>query len=105
MPSEAYISDLKDAIHRLHGAKASHVHSVPVKEVFQGETVWDGIVEVFDLTGHPKASRIYAWIHDTDDPAKPKRHVTVLHVPPVVSPLTAVRAAIVQELRERVGEN
>ncbi len=24
-------------------------------------------VEVFELTGHPKASRIYAWAHDTDN--------------------------------------
>jgi hypothetical protein len=33
------------------------------------------------------------------DPAKPTQHVTVLHVPPVVSPITAVRAFIVQEFR------
>jgi hypothetical protein len=45
--------------------------------------------------------RTYAWIHDTDDPAKPKRHVTVL--PPVVSPQTAVKAAIVQEFKERAS--
>jgi hypothetical protein len=24
--------------------------------------------------------------HETDDPDNPKRHVTVLHLPPVVSP-------------------
>jgi len=99
------IEELTSVIYRLHGAKASHVHSVPVKEVFQGKTVWDGVVEVFDLTGHPKADRIYAWIHDTDDPSKPKRHVTVLHVPPVVSPQTAVKAAIVQEFKERASAN
>lgn len=96
-----HIDELRDVIHRLHGAEASHVHSVPVKEVFQGQTVWDGVVEVFDLTGHPKANRIYAWMHDTGDPAHPKRHVTVLHIPPVVSPQTAVKAAIVQEFKDR----
>lgn len=73
---------------------------VKVKETHKGKTVWDGIVEVFDLLGHPKANRIYAWSHDTDDPANPKRYVTVLHIPPVVSPQTAVRAAIVQEFRD-----
>ena len=61
------------------------------------EEVWDGIVEVFDLVGHPKAPKIYAWAHDTDDPKEPRRCVTVLHIPPVTSPLLAVRAAIVQE--------
>jgi hypothetical protein len=29
-------------------------------------------VEVFELHGHPTASRIYAWAHDTDDPERPK---------------------------------
>jgi hypothetical protein len=100
-----HIDELRDVIHRLHGAKASHVHSVPVKEVFQGRTVWDGVVEVFDLIGHPKADRIYAWMHDTGNPGRPKRHVTVLHLPPVVSPQTAVKAAIVQEFKERASAN
>lgn len=91
------IDELRDVIYALHGAKATHRQSVPVKEVFDGKTVWDGIVEVFDLHGHPKANTAYAWSHATDDPAHPTRHVTVLHIPPAVSPETAVRAAIVQE--------
>ena len=49
--------------------------------------------------GHPKANTAYAWSHATDDPDVPKRSVTVLHIPPAVSPLTAVRAVILQELR------
>src|SRR5712691_11244946 len=59
-----YIDELKDVIRRLHQAEATHVESVPVKESFQGKTVWDGIVEVFDLKGHPTAFRVYAWAHD-----------------------------------------
>jgi hypothetical protein len=93
------IEESRDVIHRLHGVHSTHRASVPVKEVFQGKTVWEGIVEVFDLHGHPKANTAYAWSHATDDPATPKRHVTVLHIPPAVSPETAVRAAIVQEFR------
>jgi hypothetical protein len=93
------IDQLKTAIHELHGAHATHRASVPVKEVFQGETVWDGIVEVFHLEGHPNANTAYAWLHDTGDPNKPAQHVTVLHIPPVVSPITAVRAFIMQEFR------
>jgi hypothetical protein len=94
-----YIEELRDVIRRLHGAEPVHVESVPVKEEFQGKTVWEGIVEVFDLHGHPKAAKVYAWAHDTDDPQKPKRHVTVLHIHPVTSPVLAVRAAIAQEFR------
>ena len=94
-----HIQELRDVIHHLHGGKAKHLESVPVIETFQGRTVWDGVVEVFILSGHPKTNIAYAWSHDTDNPRHPKRHVTVLHIPTVVSPETAVRAAIVQEYR------
>jgi hypothetical protein len=95
----AYIEDLRDVIRKLHGVESTHRESVPVKEVFKGKTIWDGVVEVFTLHGHPTANTAYAWSHATDDPDHPKRHVTVLHVPPAVSPETAVRAFIVQEFR------
>ena len=95
----SYIEELRDVIRRLHGVDAAHVESVPIKETFQGKTVWEGIVEVFELHGHPKASRPYAWAHDTDDPEKPRRHVTVLHSHPITSAQAAVRAASVQEFR------
>jgi hypothetical protein len=88
------IEELRDVIHKLHGAKATYVESVPVKEVWKGKTVWDGVVEVFDLKDHPKTHRAYAWTY-TDE--KGKQYVTVLHIPPAVSPLLAVRTAIMQE--------
>jgi hypothetical protein len=94
-----YIEDLRDIIRRLHGAEATHVESVPVKETFKGQTVWEGIVEVFDLAGHATAHRVYAWAHETDDPDKPVRHVTVLHLHPIKSAQDAVRVAIMQETR------
>ena len=95
-----YIEELQQVIHRLHGVRSTHVQSVHVKEEFQGQTIWDGIVEVFELHGHPKATHAYAWSHDTDDPEHPKRSVTVLKIPPAVSPETAVQVAIMQELRD-----
>jgi hypothetical protein len=98
MPTD-YITELRDVIRHLHGVESKHVKSVPIKETFQGKTIWEGIVEVFELVGHPKAPKGYAWAHDSDDPKKPRRHVTVLHVAPILSAEAAVRAAIVQELR------
>ena len=95
----SYISDLQDVIRHLHGVESKHVQSMPVKETFQGKTVWEGIVEVFELVGHPKAPKVYAWSHETNDPKKPKRHVTVLHIAPILSAEAAVKAAIVQEFR------
>ena len=94
------INELKDIIRKLHGVEAAHVETVPVKETFRGETVWEGHVEVFDVD-HPQTSRIYAWSHDTDDPASPRRHVTVLHLPPAITPLRAVQASIVSDVREQ----
>ena len=99
-----YIQELQDVIRRLHGVHSEHVESMPVKEMFQGQTVWQGVVEVFDLEGHPTAHRIYAWAHDTDDPANPRRHVMVLHAHPVKSAQDAVRAFIVQESRLGTAE-
>jgi hypothetical protein len=94
-----YVEELRDVIRRLYSVESKHVGSVPVKETFQGRTVWDGCVEVFQLIGHPTASKLYAWSHATDDPANPKRHVTVLHSELIASPLLAVRAAIIQEFK------
>ena len=96
----AYIEELRNVIRKLHGVESTHRQSVPVKEAFNGETIWDGIVEVFELHGHPKATHAYAWSHETDDPRQPRRSVTVLKIPPAVSPETAVRVAIMQELRD-----
>lgn len=99
MSDSRYLSDLQDAIWSLHKARSTYTASVEVKEFFQGQTVWEGTVEVFYLHDHPTSPKVYAWSHDTDDPANPKRHVTVLHIGPVTSPQAAVRAAIVQEYR------
>jgi hypothetical protein len=95
----SHIDELRDVIRRLHGVESTHVSSVPIREVFQGRTVWVGVVEVFDLIGHPSASKLYAWSHATDDPEIPRRSVTVLHSHPVTSPVLAVRASILQEIR------
>ena len=99
MSPNDYIEELKKIILRLHGVESRHIESVSVKEVFQGKTVWEGVVEVFELIGHPKASQLYAWSHNTDDPKMPKRHVTVLQIAPILSAEAAVKAAIVQEFR------
>ena len=94
-----YLEELQSVIRRLHGVESKHVESVPIKETFQGKTVWDGVVEVFELISHPTATRLYAWSHATDDPHNPTRHVTVLHTHPIASARDAVRAVIVQEFR------
>ncbi len=96
-----YIEELQEAIRHLYHTEPIYVETVPVKEEFQGQTVWEGEVEVFDLTDFTDADRVYAWAYETDDVDQPKRTVTVLHTPPVTSPQMAVRASIVRDYRER----
>jgi len=90
-----YIEKLQSVILHLHACKAFWVESAPVHEVFRGQTVWKGFVEVFDLSGHPKAKKAYAWSPPDGPDDTGERFVTVLEIPPVESPVTAVRASIV----------
>ena len=95
-----YIRELQAAFLNLHGVDAAHKETVPVLEEFQGQTVWEGDVEVFDIRGHPKATRGYGWGHATGENDQARRYVVVLELPPVTSAQTAVRAAIMAELKD-----
>jgi hypothetical protein len=96
-----YIAQLQVAVSQLHNCGATYSKTVPVHEVFRGKTVWKGDVEVFDLTGHPKAKRAYAWSHLDGEKDERTRFVAVLEIPPVVSAETAVRVQIVKDVKER----
>lgn len=96
--SEVSPDQLKQAVESQHGGTASFVQSVPVHEEFEGKTVWNGTVHVFDLKDSPSgASRAYAWSYERDDGKR--RFFAVLHAGPIDSPVKAVRAAIVAEAR------
>lgn len=95
-----YITELQNAIRRLHGCESEYVETVPVTETFEGQTVWKGEVEVFDIRGHPSATTAYAWAHATGQNDQSKRYVAVLKLPPVTSPQTAVQAAVVAEIKD-----
>ena len=94
-----YIERLRQAIRDLHGCKSEYLQTVPVTEVFQGKTIWQGEVEVFSIRGHPKAKRAYAWAHLSGDNDQQTRYVAVLELPPVDSPQAAVKAAIASEIK------
>jgi hypothetical protein len=90
-----YIEAIQDAIRHTHGCEARHIKSVPVNERFKGRTVWVGVVEVFELINHPKAKICYAWGHQAGSKDEKSRYVTVLEIPPIDSPIAAVRASII----------
>jgi hypothetical protein len=94
--TEVSIQALQKAILDLHGCEARWVESIPVKEVFEDQTVWEGVVQVFDLIDHPKAKRCYAWSYALES-SKKRRFFAVLHQGKIDSPEKAVRVAIANE--------
>jgi hypothetical protein len=88
---DKYLDALRGVVESLHECKAIHIGNEPVREYFRDEIVWDGRVEVFALTGHPKASTAYGWGYEDGGETK---YVTVLEIPPVEDARTAVRVAI-----------
>jgi hypothetical protein len=97
--SEASMETLEKAILDLHGCKATWIKSVPVnKEVLEGETVWEGIVQVFEVD-HPKSKLCYAWSYESDN-SKKRRFFAVLHQGIVDSPQAAIKATVVREFRK-----
>lgn len=91
---QEYLGRLKLAVERLHHCVARHCISVAIHEQVAGQTVWKGAVEVFDITGNPKSSVCYAWSHSGGKYGVTERVIAMLGIPPVISPLEAVRASL-----------
>lgn len=87
-----YIKRLSRAITAMHGCDCSHLETARVHEMMDGKTVWQGNVEVFELTGHPEAKAAYGW--GWKDDAGEVQWIAVLGKPPIESPRDAVQAAI-----------
>jgi hypothetical protein len=81
------IPEFQRAIQEIYHARSQLRERVRVVETFEGETVWEGEVLVFELLDDPTAPKCYAWEVDGEVTA-------VLHEAPVDGPQTAVRAAI-----------
>jgi hypothetical protein len=85
--NEKPLSYFEKAIMATYGVGCELVRRELVVERFEGELVWEGEVLVFKLLDHPTALWCYAWTVEGEVMA-------VLHEPPVLSAVAAVRAAI-----------
>ncbi len=92
--------ELQKVVERLHNCTTQFIEAVPVSESFQGKTVWEGTVFVFEIKGHPQATKCYAWSSPIEGSTK-RKFFAVLHVSPVTSAEDAVRAAIIREYKSR----
>jgi hypothetical protein len=81
------------AVERATGSPVIHLESVPIVETFRGQTAWEGVVEVFGVS-NPPPEKAYGWAVEGKTELQ---YVAVLGMPPINSPLDAVRAWLVSE--------
>jgi hypothetical protein len=91
------ITKIKKAVEKAAECRAKYLESTVVVEALRSQIVWEGVVEIFTLHGHPKAKRAYGWQTGVGTDAQ---FTAVLGIPPVNSPNTAVRAAIAAKAHE-----
>lgn len=96
------IDDLKNLIEHQEKCRAKHIESVVIRERFNRKRVWDGVVETFQLDGHPKAKRAYAWVTPITSKEEEPQYTIVLGLPPVNSAQDAVQAAVVGGFKKLV---
>jgi len=99
------IERIRRAVEEMESCEARHVMSQPILELYNNQPVWDGVVEVFDLTNHPKAEResfsplrAYAWEAKNDK--SETEYTVVLGLPPIKTARDAVKAAVVAYLKK-----
>jgi hypothetical protein len=97
---EVDANELQQAVEAMHSCVATLAYTVPVKEEFDSGVVWEGLVHVSDLRGHPTAKRAYAWSSPIEGSDK-RRIFALLKLPPIESPIDAVRAAILAESKNK----
>lgn len=90
-----YLWNLTEAIARMHDCSVSHSETTRVIEKVGDEFAFNGDVEVFDLEGHPKATKAFGWAWEDD--AGEVQYIGILNVPPIDYPREAVQAAIVSK--------
>jgi len=93
------VDQLQRAVEGQHGGRAKLAGVAALRQMFQGKTVWDGTVHIFNLEGHPKATRAYAWSSPIEGSTK-RRFYAMLHLGGIMTPQDAVRAAIAEEERK-----
>jgi hypothetical protein len=82
-------------IEQLRGWRAAWVQPLPERGAFRGKTVPQGDVQMYSLTGRPKAESSCGWSYCEAD-----QFSTILELPPVDSAPAAVKVVAAKETRE-----
>ena len=95
MASKEYIERLQMVIRHLHKCEPTHLESIHVEDEWNSAIVFSAEVELFALSGHPKAKRCYSWSY-----GEPEEFITILELPPVKSALDAVQIGIAHQVNQ-----
>jgi hypothetical protein len=85
-----YQRALLDAIEKRGNCKAAYYQTQPVRIALDGVILWKGKVECFKLQGHPQATLAFGW--GFENAQKKIEYITVIGVPPLDNPISAVKA-------------
>jgi hypothetical protein len=97
MDGREYREKLKEAIERKAQCAVKYLHTQPLRLVEDGQVTWKGKVEVFQLDGHPEAKIAFGWGIPVD--ANKTEFITVIGVPPLETPIVAVKAYLASKNR------
>ena len=87
------ILNIKCAVERSLGGIARHVTSTPVIEVFEGNLLWEGVVETFDVACNPTVKRCYGFTYREDDRLQ---YAAFAETDEVTSPQMAVKTFLAE---------
>jgi hypothetical protein len=85
---------LTRAVQARYGCGATHIQAVSVTQIFDGRSVWGGMVHIFRLSGNLISDIAYVW-SEAGGKNEGEEIVSFLHIPPIASPRDAIKAAIV----------
>ena len=92
MDYREYREALLDAIENRAKCVAVHFQTQPVRLAIDGKEVWKGKVEMFQLKNHPQAKLAFGWGFQNEQ--KKIEYITVIGIPPLDNPLSAVKAYV-----------
>jgi hypothetical protein len=92
------LRQLQQTIRQLHACDATHLETVHVTESFQGKTIWDGDVEIFETEGHPRVTKFYTWRFKAKDGKD--RTAAIPGLRPIRTASDAVRVFIMAENKD-----
>ena len=87
-----YREELLNAIEKKAGCAAVYIQTQPVKLSVDGNVVWKGKVDVFELKGHPQAKNAFGWALENE--GDKKEYITVIGIPPLDNAVSAAKAYV-----------